>query len=306
MNYKVKFYLSVVFFFCIAFGFSQDLIIQKNGEKIYCKIVDQDSVSIFYSKSPQKTRFEIKRSEVESYYFSNKLATSKPVIENSPAFILRKEIFLINITGGIANPVGAFASKDYNSATSGLANPGGIFQASFILKLAKFIGLSASYRYQSNGFDAQTVNSQYMASYPGIAFTTQTTSWKSKGVYGGLFFTFANREIPKLSIDFDVSAGVPKFVFPEVITQGNYRGQVSTVTQHSSTERSFAMNGGAGIRYKLTSNVGLHFNFNFFYGKPSFPNLLATNSIGQAAYGSYTQKITTLNIQAGLSFMLTN
>jgi hypothetical protein len=67
-------FLSFFLFFNIL---GQDLIIQKKGTKIYCKIVREDSVLIFYKLPGQNTQFQISKTEVEKHYVSSRADKKK-------------------------------------------------------------------------------------------------------------------------------------------------------------------------------------------------------------------------------------
>ena len=105
--------------------FCQDLIIKRDSSKIFCKIIKEDSLSLYYipSKNNQKTELSINKSEVLKYHSSlavaktnrNKLDTASKIynakilikgfyksyaeyISNSPS--LAKEVIAVKRTSG--------------------------------------------------------------------------------------------------------------------------------------------------------------------------------------------------------------
>lgn len=294
---------SILFFFIVVCGFSQHLIIKKNGDKIYCRIVAEDSTLIYYTKPAQKSTFQINKSEIEKYYSSQRMV---PAEQPSATAVAEEpeELLLINISGGQASPRGDFESQDLYSPTSGLAKRGYVVKAMVVLKVAKNFGFCAAYRLQANRFNDKLLSSQLNSVYQGVNFTSESSSWRVRGFFGGVYFNFPFKKIRGFAIDFDISAGLPKCDFADITITANQNGRYSTYRQNARSTHSPAVLAGAGFKYSFNKTVGMSFNVNYMAVKAVFTDVYTVQFSGQSSYSDYTQKMNSLSVQAGLSFFL--
>ena len=284
-------------------GFSQHLIIKKNGDKIYCRIIAEDSTLIYYTKPAQKSTFQINKSEVEKYYASQRMVPA----EQAPAAAIAEEpeeLLLISLSGGQASPRGDFESQDLYSPTSGLAKRGYVVKAMAVLKVSKNFGFCAAYRYQSNKFNDKLLSSQLNSVYPGVIFTSESSSWRVRGFFGGVYFNFPFKKIKGFAIDFDFSAGLPNCSFADLVITADQNGRYSTYRQSAKSTHAPAVLAGLGFKYSFNKTIGLNLNVNYMAAKAVFTDVYTSQFSGQYAYVDYTQKMNSLCVQAGLSFFL--
>ena len=305
-----KIRLILLFSSCLICGynFAQDVIFTKDGAKLRCRIVMEDSATIYYLLPHQKTSLEIKKSNVLNYSRKKKEEPVALPISNSPSKrrTLRKEVLLLNFSGGVSNPLGDYASKDANSSTSGLATQGALFLGSMVLKLSPNIGVCAAYQYQLNGFASSSFNNALIAAAPGIDFTTTSTKWNIRGFYGGIYLTLPVKSVEGLSLFVNGYAGLPKYVTPQVITTGvNINtGVKAIITQDAASTSAFGLMGGGGLMYKFFDGFGLNLSANYFSGKADFSDVFIHSSTGTFSYQHFTQKFASLNVQAGITFII--
>ncbi|WP_317899077.1 hypothetical protein [Aurantibacillus circumpalustris] len=289
-----------IFFFCFTHGFAQDIIVKKDGAKIYCRIVDEDSVSIVYIRTAQRNRSIIKKSEVDTY-FSTKNAKRKPKDLTSSK---SSELLIIQVSAGLAIPIGDFGSKNENSKTAGLAKIGLILDAALILKLSKYFGFCADYRYQKNTVDKAVLEQSLSSIFPqGVSTSVKVTDWTNNGLFGGVYFNLPISANNNTSFDFSLLVGRPRFESPEIVLSASQKG--SSISVNQSVGKTSALAGviKMGIRYKF-EKVALHAGLSFFTAKPSFKDVLIKDSRGAIVYTEFVQPMATVNLEAGMSFVL--
>jgi hypothetical protein len=282
--------------FCSASYFAQDIIILKNGNKIYCKIVFEDSTSVYYSKPPQKTQFEIKKSDVEKFIWTN-----APVHDS--VFHKKRDLILFDFSGGYVRPIDEFASVDPEDIKSGLAKDGYFIRGNGVLKLADNFGFSAAYHFQKNKLNDVPIREHLSRTY-GTSFTSSASSWKSSGILGGIFLTVPLKPVESLSFYTNIQIGSLKHVLPSVQTSATLSGTKITVIQFETTARAFTFFTGMGFNYRTNKSLAFNFAVNYFYSKPVFRDIYSVSSTGFYSYDDYTQKITTINAEIGVSFIL--
>jgi len=282
-------------FFCLS-GFSQDVITTKSGEQIQCHILGLDSIKIIYRLRNESTRHEIKRIDVENYYLSK-------VTENELAWISRpmKEFLSIGFYGGLAYPIGDFASMNANSELSGLAFRGYFFNAELNFKLSQYVGLSLTYMNQKHALNYQAVSNYFNTISGTTNFTAGGGDWLISGLLFGLNFDVPIKTLEGLSFTAYVGAGVPKFTFPEqFVNQATppFKGTLS-----ESKTSSGAFKPGIGLRYKASKYIALHLNASYFSAHPAFFNIVRSYSNGYSEIVKYEQEIRCLNVQGGICFL---
>jgi hypothetical protein len=304
------------------------VITLKDGSKIYCKIVKVDS-TLHYFVPGESLELSIKNDAVDTYFIlqsppkvalQTQTIAPKPQVIEKPApttftvqntkplsesdvHLSQNDPVMLNFYVGFAKPRGDFGSTDAQNEYAGLAKLGFVFESNIILKIAPNFGVSGSYRFQSNGIYSNILNDEFTAKYSGITFSTTATNWKSSGFYGGGFITFPITK-DNISMFLDFSVGLPKFTSPELKTTGSSNGSSLTVKQNASQASTVSYLAAIGFIGKINRNVGYNFNFNYCTGKPSFSNVAIIDPGGNTTYTKFTQKIETVNIQAGLSFFI--
>jgi hypothetical protein len=197
-----------------------------------------------------------------------------------------------------------FASKDLSKLSSGLANDGSLFRSSVVLNVSDNFGFMASYIYQTHSFDDKLMRDELNQYYSSTSFTSWSTKWKIHGFFGGMHLNFPIKRIEHFSICFESSLGLPKLVSPDIETSGSPFGTKVTVTQYSSVTKALAFLGGVGFNYKLAKNIALNFNVNYFRSKAEFSHILTRSSNGYQSFSDYEQKMSSLNIEAGVRFIV--
>lgn len=313
-NKRLRTFLFIVFFSISGTTlFSQDLIVTKSGENISCKILSVDTLRIVFRLRNESPRHEISRQEVENFYLSKATSHELEWI-NKPQI----EFFSLGFFGGLAYPLGDFASMDANSELSGMAYRGYAFTGELIFKLFKNFGLNALYLSQRHGFNYQNVANSYNTYYtnyysnyynayvPINSFTAEGGDWLINGMFIGI-----NADVPipyykNLSVFGNLSFGVPRFTYPEqVITRfpDSQNSDTIWVRLAETTTNTGAIRFGFGLRYVFNNFIALNLSANYFGAKPSFFNILLTSNNGPSEYISYQQQMRTLNVNAGISFL---
>ncbi len=296
-----------ILFFVSGCFLAQDVIVQKNGNRIFCRILSEDSLNIYYSMPNRRTQFEIKKTNVYKYERKLKQKTIKSVQTSSIDTSEHKEFsetLLLSFLVGVANPLSDFASQDVNSDKSGLAKTGFLFNGSVTLKLSKFFGFSICYRNQSHGFSDELVAKQIAASNPGINFTSSSTDWIIRGVYGGIHLSSPVENVEHLSFDCDLFIGRPTHYLPQLIITGSSRGQSASIIQDVSETKAVSYMGTIGIKYRFNKNLAFNCSASYLQSKAKFSSIYIHASNGASTYTDYEQEIKTLTIQIGFSFLV--
>jgi hypothetical protein len=100
----------------------------------------------------------------------------------------------------------------------------------------------------------------------------------------------------------NIYVGNPKHTLPSVEYTGFPGGII--IKQQESLMNSFTFYGGLGLNYRYNKSVAFNLAANYFYSKPEFINIVTAYSNGFTSRDEYTQKITTINVEAGVSFII--
>ncbi len=238
---------------------AQDLIVDKDNQKIFCKILKQDSVSFTVKviKNNQPYIYEIKKSDVSKFYLSNN--TANEVNKNSRELKKEHKTFaLVGFNMGFSNPMNEFASQDLSDDKAGLAKLGRSIQGSLIIKLSSYLGVSAEYKFQQNKIDGQLLANALNTAYNVTNFKVSATPWLQSGFYGGLDLEIPIKYFPGLSLNFNPAIGNAKVTTPSYVTDGAPYGTLIRVIQFSDAGRfrSFSLKGG--FNYNINSAIGLN------------------------------------------------
>lgn len=286
---------------------AQDLIITKTDFRIQCKIVHEDSLSLFYRINNHPDELEIKRTAVKAYYYNLLRQKERPKrrssVKDTAVTRKRRDIALLSFGAGFALPTGEFASMDYTKETSGLATPSILADLGGAVKLGKHLGLALGYHFQSNRINTKIFNDQAQAANPGIPFTTEATKWSAKGFFGGLYF---DETIPQSIVTLygSFSVGYLRYKSPEIISSVSLPGVYFRATIHSDSYSGIGYLWNAGVQLETSENSRFHFGVGYFYGQADFDYVLTTNSQGYSQLTNFSQKFTTLNINAGIVLVL--
>lgn len=298
------FLFSLFFIFCISLqAQNKDLIVTKQQFKIYCKIVSEDSVALFYNIENHPSTLEIRKSEVKEYYYN--LIKQKPRKEiparvRSKVDSISEDFVRIGACAGFAFPLDEFADRNVNSEKAGLANAGYFFQGSLTFKLTKNIGICAAYHHQKNKLDANIINQQIMFINSGLPFTTESTHWVISGLYGGLVLEKEISSVKGLSVFFQGMVGKPKYTAPSYVSSLAIPGFYFTASQNSASTFAMGYILGTGLFYKVSNELGLSFSLNYLGGRARFTNVQYANSQGLSGTTEFSQKFTSINTQFAL------
>lgn len=298
----ILFYL--FFAFCSR-AQKQDLIITTADFKIYCKIVKEDSLSIFYNIDNHNTTLEIKKTEVKAYYYNlirQKKKKSPPPNSEVTKSNYNDDLFQFDLIAGVPVAVSDFGSKNVQSETAGLAKAGFLLQGGITFKLIKNIGICAAYHHQENRIADYLINEQIILINNGIPFTTESTNWVASGLFAGLTFEEQFEKVKGLSIFLKGMIGKPRFRSPEIISTASIFS--FSVKQSAATARELGYMLGAGLMYKFNEDAGLRFSVNYFAGKPNFTNVIISNSQGGRFSAEFAQAYSTVNFQIGLTICI--
>lgn len=335
----MKYLKTHVILFILVFSFkskAQDLITQKDGSKIYCKISKVDSSGIYYLVPGEMQQLMISSVDVESYYILQSLPTSTTSVETassvvSPAPIpstsaqksytvvhkslmpsklppkkdSSSDLFIVNFCGGMALPISDFGNKNGDVATAGLAKLGYVIVPEVILKFTKHLGISASYHYQSNSISNTSLNNTYSSNSPGVIFVIKSKPWQNYGFFVGLLFDSPINNVKGLSMFSTFSFGYLTFNSPELLVTGRYGVSYATVFQQAGEVQKFGYYQSLGFKQKISEDFGINFSVNYLAANPYFSNVgVSGTNVAKNTSIKFSQKIETINFKLGLSFFI--
>ena len=260
-------------------SFSQDLIIKKDGNKIYCRILQEDSVSLHYlsNKGDFPSTAVINKTEVKKYFYASPVPPvlpANPEIELDSAYSEKKLLLHFNTFFGANIPSGDFGSKNPKNKKAGFADKGIIAGLSVTLKLSKYIGLTGLYFYQKNRYDHDVI-SAFLNLSSDKQFYTEASAWKVKGLLGGFYLTFPIKTFPNLYFECNALAGIPTYTSPEFIKNTIHpNGDIQNIKQLETDKSSLTYFFNAGLRYKIVKNIYINAGLDFMKSKTEFTSVL--------------------------------
>lgn len=291
--------------FSVTFVHGQDLIITKTNFKIQCKIVGEDSLSLFYRIDNHENAIEIKRTEVKEYYYNILRQKKKKQRLDAPGTTTsttsEKDLFHFSMVTGAGLPLGEFASTSANNPEAGLAKTGFLFRLQGVVKLAPGLGICATYNVQRNPINTTVFNDAAQQANPGIPFVTTATKWGAGGFFGGLHIEHTSQNA-EFALYAQASIGWVHYRSPEVISSVALPGVYFKATIGSDDDAALGYLFSGGARLKIKETASLHLGVGYFTGKADFDYVLYSNSQGYSMVSGFSQPFYILNIEVGLVF----
>jgi hypothetical protein len=297
------------------------MIIKKDGSKLYCKIIAEDSTQIFFLFPSEIQKQNIDKNLVEQYIFDwnqtkvNAALTSSVVTSNTnhstikPEY-LKHEILVFRLNAGVSAPIKDFGSSSPTNDKAGYALTGLALKASAIIKPVREFGFVVSYLYSTNRFNTKQFDLDLTNSIPNINFSSSSTPWIARGPLGGMYLEIplkVNRKdfSNQITLNFEGGAGYFKIISPEIITvASNYRQNVR-VTSYASNCNSISYYFGSSMMFKLSPNFCLNFSGNYFYSEASFKNAQISSTNGSPSqFYDFKQTVNFITIAFGFSILI--
>jgi hypothetical protein len=180
---------------------------------------------------------------------------------------------LLSLSLGPAIPVGAFASKDGTSISSGLADVGGLADLSYQRAFgASRFGWMATLRGRFNGVSKSATIAPLAEEFPGYEWSMNNSRWIAASALVGGYY-----QLPltaKLTGSVNLQAGAARAWSPKQSIQGvrDSAGSVDLIqgTLHSASATAFTALVGLGVRYQLNGRWSIQGRVDYAYLKPVF------------------------------------
>lgn len=249
----------------------RDSVFLKNGNIISGTILNPGSENNIQIRTGGSSVLYVSQSQIERIAIHTKapINSKNSVNSNSVFESLDNDQYFISVWGGLAAPIGTFASV--NQQYSGFAKAGWMLQASGSLRVKENVFWSSNIAYSSNGFKEKSF-AQLMSNQSNAEVTfTQISSWDAFHINSGITW---NSEV---DADFQLFAeahlGLIRVKSPSYLfTTREINGSFVTITSYSlnsEISNAFSISLGAGIIYKNTfalSLTMLNSRLNFDYG----------------------------------------
>ncbi len=219
----------------------------------------------------------------------------------------------IEISGGISNPTGNFASSaltnniqsTYNS-TDGYAQLGSHFAINGAWYLTPNFGVGGTLSTSSYSVNANALANEIINSFDCDSATASARNYNTISVLVGPYYAI---RLGHLTIEARVLAGITNTTTPDFIMQainlagGSDPESISTFVQKSGTATALGLDAGIGIKFALAKHLGLVLRTDYFYSKPklSFDNVGRQNNAGRLVT-SYNQPIAGVNSTFGVCY----
>ncbi len=210
----------------------------------------------------------------------------------------------IAVYGGVSDPIGSYASTDYNNNQSGFATRGVTFALDGAFYIKKNFGIGATISFQDQGKlnanDAQNLAQSYTDSYHATeADLNAYDRFHNFNVLVGPQYSFTYHNF---ILDLRASAGITVITStPEtnVVIIG-VPEETGTFYQYRSHGKEFAYGGSAGLRYKLSDGLSIGLK-GAYVGSPGAP---VTSSARSETLGRVQTKIPISELQGTLGLIV--
>ena len=202
--------------------------------------------------------------------------------------VMSEKRSFIALHGGVAIPVGDFASQNINNQYAAFAKTGFNIGLNYGLMITKPIGITAGVFY--NSFQASKMKYWFDHGLGGESMDLTLDHWKFYGIAAGPMLSF--ELTPAIQTDLRVMGGIANANAPKV----SYLGQVISEGDWSTAA---IINGGLDVRILTGKNLFVFANTDYNYLKPQF-HYNYTDEFGQPATENFEQKISTIGITAGV------
>jgi len=249
----------------------RDSVFLKNGNIISGTVLNPGSENNIQIRTGGSSVLYVSQSQIERIAIHTKapINSKNSVNSNSIFESLDNDKYFLSVWGGLAAPIGTFASV--NQQYSGFAKAGWMLQASGSLRVKENMFWSSNIAYSSNGFKeksfAQLTSNQLLAE---VTFT-QISSWDAFHLNSGL--TWNSEVDANFQLFAEAHIGIIRTKSPSYLfTTREINGSNIIITSYSlnsETANALAISLGAGIIYKnklALSLTMLNSRLNFDYG----------------------------------------
>jgi len=197
-----------------------------------------------------------------------------------------------------------FALTDINNPSAGFAKSGLNVEISAASLISKTMGFVLMYRNQNNPLDQGSLISQTTTKYPNITWGASVTNWKTNAFMAGYYSSYPLSAARKVFLDLKFLIGGVKIASPSITLTGTQNNFSVTETQASSSAFAFAFCVGAGLKFDISHMLFLLLHVDYLQATPSYTDVPITGTTGQASSATFTQKVSTLNLNIGLGVKL--
>lgn len=209
----------------------------------------------------------------------------------------------VGLSLGAAFPLGEFSSKDIKNINAAWANNGSSLQLSYQYQFNKsYLGLTAMVHAQTNPFDAQQMEKEYLYYFPSYTWTIEGTSWRMGALMIGGFAAFPISE--KVKFTPRVLAGVLNIRSSDIKVNGNENGMITWGNQKSSTATSLTYLFGVGFQFKISNKLKLQTNLDYLASNPEFNQVEIVRSDGSRVTNNLKPSIRNINLSVGIGIDL--
>jgi hypothetical protein len=229
----------------------RDSVFLKNGNIISGTVLNPGSDNNIQVRTGGSSVLYVSQSQIERIAIHTKppLYSKNSMNSNSGFESLDNDQYFLSVWGGLAAPVGTFASV--NQQYSGFAKAGWMLQASGSLRVKENVFWSSNIAYSSNAFKEKSFAQSKQAEVTFI----QVSSWNALHLNSGI--TWNSEMDADFQLFAEVHLGLTRAKSPSFLyTTREINGSSVTITSfslNSETANALAISLGVGIIYKTHS-----------------------------------------------------
>lgn len=223
------------------------------------------------------------------------------------SFILhyQPKLGFVSVSVGSSQPVGDFASRQASDRQAGLAETGRVMSVAAGFRVFGAVGLMGRFQQQINYMNAASL---LALPYLEAADTRLATAdkWTMTTALAG---PYVSLPIGRFSLDLRALAGPATAGCPATSVEGQYGEVPMAVKTSRGQSRSMAYSGGLTLSYRLGRSLAAQVSTDYSTARFTFTDMTRTTQDGarlQTSLVSGEKTISTLNVQAGMTFLFGN
>jgi hypothetical protein len=237
-----------------------------------------------------------------------------------PALLMSVSIFaqqrpsnFMEIAGGVSVPMGNWGKTSTASSlmsiqgtindNHGYAKTGAFGALDGAWFFSRHFGIGGMFKYGTHNLKGVDSLSQgYQESFDVDTTRTTPTHYTIWSIMPGLYFDMPLAD--KISLTARALLGVAHASTPQIVVTIEDGGVFDTpIEQYSASQTSFAVDLGAGLRYRITKCLGIGLRADYFYTKPDFTinNSSRVNNAGREVK-QYNQPLESINLSLGIAY----
>ncbi len=209
----------------------------------------------------------------------------------------------LNISGGLAMPIGSPYKTDPNAPSDLMALSGSSFQVSLGYRLNHRWGAVVNFTNCLNDGSTKQMIQKVENGKLGSDWKASSGTWNCSHLLAGPYVSFV---FDRLTIDARLTGGMSWVERPGTELKGLYYGNEMSVKTTSVNSKSFTAGLGTSVRYVIGRNIAFAVHADYLTTKASFDSVETTVKIGTDSGTEFLREVKPigiLSLNGGLSLL---